>query len=55
MDTATKARYERWRAEHDDDYCYDEIFNWVDSELSRGELLRILDDAARHQGDQRYG
>ena len=37
-------KWKAWKKEHPDkDYQYDEIYNFVDGELSRGELVRILD------------
>ena len=40
-------KYKKWRAENDESYCYDEIFDFVDGNLSRGELLEIMDTIAK--------
>ncbi len=36
-------KYKKWKEGKDDGYTYDEIFNFVDGELSRGELLSIFE------------
>lgn len=34
-------QYREWKLEHDEDYCYDEIHNFL-SGLSRGEMYEIM-------------
>ena len=35
--------YLRWTDEHDEDYCYDMIHDFLD-EYSRGELIEIMEN-----------
>lgn len=40
----TIEKFRKWKEEHpDEDYQYDEIFDFVDGELSRGELLSTFE------------
>jgi hypothetical protein len=38
-----KKTYKQWRADNDEDYCYDEVGEFINS-LSRGDLLQIMDE-----------
>lgn len=40
---AMKEEYLNWRRENDTDYCYDEIFDFVNSKFTRGDLLILMD------------
>ena len=39
-------KYKNWKSQYPDkDYQYDEIFDFVDGELSRGEMVSLLEYA----------
>lgn len=40
-----KEAYKEWKGEHDEDYCYDEIMDFV-STLDRGDLFAIFEHLA---------
>jgi hypothetical protein len=44
MDATLMNAYLAWRRGHDEGYCYDEIFTWVESQMNRASLLALLDE-----------
>jgi len=41
MDDIAKS-YEKWKSEHDEGYCYDEIFEFC-AGLTRGDMCEVMD------------
>lgn len=35
--------FKKWQKEHDEDYQYDEIFEFVNKHIDRGDMLAILE------------
>ena len=42
-------KFVKWASEHDEDYCYDEVHEFINN-LSRGALLSMMEDYAEMKG-----
>lgn len=44
--------YKEWKSKYTEDYCYDEIFEFLDVQ-SRGDMIRFMDEVTKMYEDKK--